>query len=639
MSNPKKTTILLTGGYGTIGKYVYDTLVKNHNVLRFRSEELDLSATKQNKQETFQDIFKCKIDLIIHMAYTKSKQKDIAITKNVIRMATGQMIIFTSSWVVEFSGQGLLMDPYTKSKLVNEELLQKYQGPAIVLRLPVVLAKDNEWVRLMSKISFERVDKMCSFIHAQQVAQFINDTLLLNGPSGCTIYNFNNLPITTISLQQAQKAISAISNEKSEKKKFSVGDFLLTCAGSMCVFGFLGRQHLLIKPKQDDNDVNGIDLLLLEYHCICPRSKKHFDNLQLEAPQLKAKKIIVTTDCNNTGFPCFGRTSSNLLSLKINTTLLDRMSINQDQKSVTVLSGVTLFNLCQYLDRQNLALETLPEYMDLTVGSSIATPIHGSHLKYKQVANLASHVCFFDFSTSQWNTTSIDKCMATYNIKSSNIFIYSVKFKIVPQFDLIKVKILLDPEYETNQDFWHFVLQNITTSDRTTLQWYPKYGKSFDKSWMQWNVYECKDHKDHKDYKDLNDGSNSKNVKPSLGIGKFMTRNNCLRRYHPIMKTLHPKVLRDKSHFIMGSWHKLGSLEYSPLAKGLLKNMEWYVEINKLLNLKMNDLSMSELVGFRRGGKNGIWIDIASTREHCDSLLGKYKGLIECHSGKYLGKS
>jgi|GEM_PF-3965281 len=587
-------TVLLTGGYGGIGNYLTSVFQENGwLVKRFKSSELDL--IKDVSISSFKEKFG-NLDLIIHLAYTKKKNLDVKITKNVLRLTTIEKFVYMSSWVVH-NKDSKIIDGYTISKWICEDLILQKIPNAIIVRPSIVVGKGLLWQKILSLCDGIETDKTISIIHAKTLSENIykiiskNQYGIISEQWGeCCNLSFvfkelsklnlrflpNNIPNWVIILiAKLLKNVSSFSflKEKCDLKLTKHHQWLIEC----------WKDVNLYCPSNLTDLINLVKIL---------PSPRGIGNRNSYLPVFMGMKKI--SNINRISMQSFKKI----------------LNINSNQCFVE--SGCSLREISHMISLKELALATLPEYMDVSAGACFATPIHGSSLKYSHMGQLISNV--FLYYKRKWlflNSNDDEFKRLIFN-DEENYIVYALTFKVVPQF-------ILEKNLSFQTEFTN-IPQILLSSENTTIQWFVQ-----EKRMLIWLIKHTEN-------------------------SHFVIDKLPQRRYNFFWAFLSQKrIIRGKSHDILGNWHKLYTLEKLIMMKHSHINFELIVPISdfdnfysKLLKYR-NDLS---LVGFRISSPNNckfendpttgkemvIWIDIVLKNENlAKQFITNYK----FHVGKF----
>ncbi len=151
-----------------------------------------------------------------------------------------------------------------------------------------------------------------------------------------------------------------------------------------------------------------------------------------------------------------------------------------NQKYIEVESGVTLGELSDYLDRKNLSLGFgYPAYRGLTIGGLLATGAHGSSRIHTGVSS--QNILEMTVVKSDGELLKVDastpKFLQAFKVHLGLLgFVYKIKLKVEPQFNLDMQTFALEGEQEffnANQ-----VVNFGAACDSESIAWFPYTNKA-----------------------------------------------------------------------------------------------------------------------------------------------------------------
>ncbi|MBX7067438.1 MAG: FAD-binding protein [Parachlamydiales bacterium] len=315
----------------------------------------------------------------------------------------------------------------------------------------------------------------------------------------------------------------------------------------------------------------------------------------------------------------------------INLSKMNRLlSIDLKQKKVTVEAGMTVFNLTRLLDEQSLALATLPEFLEVSVGACLATPVHGSDFEYTCIADLADELSYIEKGKTH-KITNTDPLWNQFARHKEKV-IYSVTFRCVPQFKLSK-----QIAWESDDLLEKYFTQDLNEFRSLTISWYINQKKLL--------LYKISEFF----------RSSEREIETPIRIHRLS--NYFVTRLMAFLKT-GGRPFCSKSHLILGPWQKLSYYEKLIFNLWKQKDIEFSIPKKNIFSFYQALKTLFEkqkkiptkAIGFRWGGTRKIphipfwgaeevvWVEIVSKNSaFIESVLEiAQKFSPSFHTGKYV---
>ncbi|MGE0228138.1 MAG: NAD-dependent epimerase/dehydratase family protein [Dehalococcoidia bacterium] len=138
---------------------------------------------------------------------------------------------------------------------------------------------------------------------------------------------------------------------------------------------------------------------------------------------------------------------------------------------VTVKSGTRLSEITDVLDKADLTLATMPEFMGATAGACFFVDIHGSSNEYFSVADLILEVKYLDSNGDERTAKRGDSDWDALRRRDDRFFLTEVTFQCERSGYLTKRIEFLDDEELTS-----YLAQEHRKNLSTVIQWFPHYG-------------------------------------------------------------------------------------------------------------------------------------------------------------------
>ena len=148
--------------------------------------------------------------------------------------------------------------------------------------------------------------------------------------------------------------------------------------------------------------------------------------------------------------------------------LKDIISVDHETKQVTVEAGITLDELCMFLETENLALPVLPAIPLQTIGGCVSTATHGSHIAS---GTLSDVVMAMTLVTGRGNVLKVDIDDPDFPAFATSLGALGVIYSITLQcIDLFAI------EHTREESTWKNVKQKIPEllHENQYLQFYIK---------------------------------------------------------------------------------------------------------------------------------------------------------------------
>ncbi|MDA2920404.1 NAD-dependent epimerase/dehydratase family protein [Desulfobacterota bacterium AH_259_B03_O07] len=626
--------VLLTGASGGIGRYLeYELIQKNYNVYSVTSSnkkvlgiKINCDLVDENIESKIKDF---KIDIIIHACLTKRKNKDILIVDRLLNLCAKKNIklfVFFSSWVIH--SQNLFSDHYTKSKLISEDLIKNKCHETglnyIILRPTLVVGRGLIWTDPISKLNFlpkylpDRYK--VNIIHVKDLVAAIIRLL-----SNENFYN-DEYDLGGFEVSFRKYCVVVNKNDYSNYKRGIAGYFLMKwlnltiimLSKTFSTFSFFLNKYATFNDKRTYKIINYTPQLNLDY-------LDQELNISYPTNQNELIELISKFGFENVNIICMGY--SFLIQLKnpadkkiISLQKYDDI-IELTDNHVYVQSGITIKNLLNFLDNKNLTIDSLPEFLDVGIGSCVKTPVHGSSYRYSNVAELFDYIKIYKNGTIR----EISKGSEEYNNllfnKNNNSVILEVGIKHTPVYFLKKEIKHDEDSILLKKQFINYFYDN----ESVTVNWYPSISKV-----MIWEINKIDKRFEDKHYY----------IRRHAGISSY---------YH---SRIRKKQFINKNHKILGLWPKLNTIERniikmsvkpaSDIELGVLVG-DFYKFIPLLYQIKHLFLA----AGFRISKQDYgivnspsylgdiIWVEVIGTKKPKELIEIKEKFHIKCHNGKY----
>ncbi|OJU81055.1 MAG: hypothetical protein BGO10_00565 [Chlamydia sp. 32-24] len=492
MSNPQK--IVIVGANGGIGHRLLHILSENFSIIALvHHSDSNIRNIKNIQIVKIEDTNLSSIEellnsdtVIIHCANSKNKENNIEFTQELLKTAQQKkckLFVYLSSWVVysdtkmnrngyseEQSLKISKLDAYALNKYRQEEIIKKElsssQTKFIILRPSLVYGENQgAWfeqiLSLIRKFPLSIKGKFLDLIHVDDLCEYIK-ILILNKESYNQVYNVGGEKIRSEDYFFTMGKIVG-------KKVKNIPQFLNWLLNKLPSSLWFLRENIILNSEKI---IHRTDYLpQISFHeFIKGISRKDYypkDYDEVKQAYLESYKSF-TPICLGYSFKISKKKPKGAL---IHTNKLNKI-LHIEKNLVTVQSGVILSDLVYELDRHNLALETLPEYLYLSVGACITTPIHGSSNKYGSLADLVTKITYM----KNGEILSINETDPNWNEMFFNdlkgIILLEITFKCVKSYFLKRtLEIIDDSTLEHIDSLWQ-------SNYSVILQWYPNNKKA-----------------------------------------------------------------------------------------------------------------------------------------------------------------
>ncbi len=282
---------------------------------------------------------------------------------------------------------------------------------------------------------------------------------------------------------------------------------------------------------------------------------------------------------------------------------------------------MSLRELTDYLDTKGYTIETLPEFIDLSIGACLETPIHGSSNMYSSVADLVTSVTIYDKGKVQtFHKGTDDFNNVIFNTNDVVCFIEAT-IKIIPQRYLKKSMEFVKDDIIYSLDIYDYFRNNLSA----VIQWYPDI-----KRVLRWKINETAIMKeDH--------------PRTIYRFGGYLT----------ILQYLFSKkVVTGKNHNILGYWKNINFIVRNFLLDSVGGHNDLEFAVSPENYLEVIKILKSEKVygvGFRYAPaekcfpnswcyeKEALLIEVIFTKKEADYMQQLvHKFALKEHNGKYV---
>jgi len=644
-----KLNVLITGANGGIGRGLVHRLKEVHSITALIKQNHVVDPINRNIKTVRGDVrdgaliesLTKNTDVIIHAAASfKRDLYDVTTsgTENVIKNFKNKngLFVFLSSMVV-YSNQTMSdekgyheeqeliidnsIDTYTKSKLNAEKIViqtcKKMGIDYIILRPTIVYGEHLTWTTIGFRAArwfpYKISKCLADFIHVDDFSEIVF-RLITNNEARNQIFNVGGVSETFDNYINA----AANSSHKKITRSFPILSKMLVKISSSS-FWFLKKDLLINSEKVRD---------FTNYRKFkSPQEFYQGISVQNFRPKTTQEFIEAYNTSKHSFKPIGHRYSFTLRKQQIfekaliHTTQFNKIISVNDNK-VTVQCGITLKDLTEQLDHKyNLTLSTLPEFLEVTVGSCLTTPVHGSSIQYANFAALASSIVYLkEGQTHRINQESSEWNQIIYSNDKSLIFIEAT-LNCVPSYKMTR-SISWHPE----DQIIHGIVNLFRENDSCTIMWYPRK-----KLTMVWKM----------------NRTTSKKRRKVPNFIRHMTP--AAVRFLPMKK----RVFIDKSHHILGSWKELSKLFLFGMKLTSVYDYEVAIPVDKFdifldkLNKKRLEHSKLKSVAFRCSaqdkvvnspsyGKEVIWVEVATGDKPTVQMLSQLRHEVggRVHWGK-----
>tara|TARA_B100001057_G_C22652045_1_gene872446 strand:- start:126 stop:1025 length:900 start_codon:yes stop_codon:yes gene_type:complete len=282
--------------------------------------------------------------------------------------------------------------------------------------------------------------------------------------------------------------------------------------------------------------------------------------------------------------------------------------IKFDKNKITVESGALLIDILKFLQTKNLTLATIPEYLLVSAGACLFTPIHGSSNKYFLVSDIIESYTYFNrLDDKIYNKKLIKENFKTKSLE--NEIILNVTFNCCEKYYLKKKRYFITPEILYNKTH----LENMINKYHSVVLHYYIFKKEI----LLWKT-------------------SISNILPKKTniISNYAIRHTNIAYY--INKCFTNEII-DINYKI------LGCCRNPPFDMNMnTNNMEFLIDFNDLKNVIkiMNNQIIVSNIGIRFSTSNYVWIDIVINKSKLkcfyDNVYYKIeKFILHTHNGKF----
>lgn len=298
--------------------------------------------------------------------------------------------------------------------------------------------------------------------------------------------------------------------------------------------------------------------------------------------------------------------------------------LDKEHSTVTAEAGISLIDLCEYLNDHNLTLPTLPEFLGLSLGSCIVTPIHGSSDEYNCLADVVTSMEYYINGEKKHSKKGDKNWNSLFFKPDSNMVITQITIKCVPQQYLTRKARFV------NEDNMEEFLENSRDLFGKVIEWYPAA-----KQLMVWEF---------------------EKVTHNQSSWIFYIPRHTKYFFHKIYTWLIPQVY-GKGYEVLGPWQRTNFIEKFVLTKIFDVNSTEFsvlrkdsVAVFRILKKILENRKHDIYLGIRFGGTNNttgqspwsseesVWFDFryghSSTKLMDEFILNISSYNPQFHTGK-----
>lgn len=137
---------------------------------------------------------------------------------------------------------------------------------------------------------------------------------------------------------------------------------------------------------------------------------------------------------------------------------------------IRVKAGTRLSEICDYLDRHELQLATLPEFLGISAGACFFVDVHGSSREYFSVYDLIEEIRYLDETGTEIVSARDEALWATLRSRESRFILTEITFRCEPARWLSNRM-----EWESESELDSYLDGRYREDVAVTIQWYPTY--------------------------------------------------------------------------------------------------------------------------------------------------------------------
>ncbi len=136
---------------------------------------------------------------------------------------------------------------------------------------------------------------------------------------------------------------------------------------------------------------------------------------------------------------------------------------------LTVKAGTSIREMLAYLSRQNMTLETLPEFIDISAGACFFAEVHGSSSHHISIYDLIEAIRYVDETGTERDSQRDDALWDQLRLKTGTIVVTEVTFRCRPSYYLGNVF-----AWEPDTRLEYYAGGGYRDNYATMIHWYPK---------------------------------------------------------------------------------------------------------------------------------------------------------------------
>jgi hypothetical protein len=298
-----------------------------------------------------------------------------------------------------------------------------------------------------------------------------------------------------------------------------------------------------------------------------------------------------------------------------------------------VKAGTRLADVCDYLNRHELQLATLPEFLGISAGACFFVDVHGSSREYFSLYDLIEEIRYLDDSGEEIVSARNEALWAELRARHTRFILTEITFRTEPASGLSNRMV-----WEEEVALTSYLEGRYRDDLAVTIQWYPHYRRLL--------VYH------------VNHTTPTPGAAPS--IAPFRGLPYLWQRFFLALRLYGRKLQVDRAFRILAPWRRLwfeGFLEWLYRAKSATwRDMEmcmtledgrvFVAELRRLLD--RGDMSVRERasVGIRFGrdqaeARDYVWVEFVSDApELVERIVAMARMLavegVRFHRGKYV---
>ena len=139
---------------------------------------------------------------------------------------------------------------------------------------------------------------------------------------------------------------------------------------------------------------------------------------------------------------------------------------------IRVKEGTRLDEICGYLNRHDLQLATLPEFLGISAGACFFVDVHGSSSEYFSMYDLIEDIRYLDETGEEIVSARNEALWAELRERQSRFILTELTFRTEPASWLSNRML-----WETESELESYLDGRYRNDLATTIQWYPHYRK------------------------------------------------------------------------------------------------------------------------------------------------------------------